>query len=100
MKKNLLPLLLLFSLSAFGQWSGAVIDTLTQNTERDEILHQSFVSDQGNTLHLISERALTAGGWMILYFKHPANSPWTMEDTVSIGPSYGMIGVALEVSRE
>jgi len=88
MKKNLLPLLLLFSLSAFGQWSGAVIDTLTQNTERDEILNQSFVSDQGNTLHLISERALTAGGWMILYFKHPSNSPWTIEDTVSIGPSY------------
>ncbi|HRH67656.1 MAG TPA: hypothetical protein PLU53_15260 [Bacteroidia bacterium] len=87
MKNSALIFTLLFSSSAFAQWTGAVTDTLTHNSERDEVNHRSLVCDQSNTIHLIAQRAVGSGGWMILYFMHPPNNPWTPEDTVSVGPS-------------
>ena len=86
MKKSLLLALLLFTITCSAQWSGARMDTLTHNVERDEISRQSFAIDAGNNIHLISVRE-SVSGWMILYFKHPANGSWSVEDTASIGPS-------------
>ncbi len=86
MKKSFLPALLLFATICSAQWTGARMDTLTHNAERDEISRQSFAIDAGNNLHLISVRE-NGAGWMVLYFNHPVNGSWSVEDTVSIGPS-------------
>lgn len=77
----------MFSFNCHAQWTNAVMDTLTHNGERDELNHQSLAIDQWNTTHLISEQALSGGGWMILYFQRPANGTWTTEDTVLTGPA-------------
>ena len=46
MKISLFTIAFLFSVQLNAQWSGAIMDTLTFNSERDEVNHQSFSIDR------------------------------------------------------
>jgi hypothetical protein len=78
--KNLLliPAVLLY-INTDAQWTGATIDSLTHNSDRDEVHHQCMDIDQSNMIHLIYSRDVVGQGNQILYRRRDVNSNWLPE---------------------
>lgn len=86
MKYPLATLLLsICLLPASAQWTGAVEDTITRNTIREETRRQSLAVDDGNRLHLLHVRD-NGGSWELIYHQRPQNSAWGPESVVTTAP--------------
>ncbi len=83
MKISLFTIAFLFSVQLNAQWSGAIMDTLTFNSERDEVNHQSFSIDRSEMLHLVYSRENQLSGWNIFYKKRGVNAVWSSEEIVT-----------------
>ena len=100
MKIFLSTFTLLFSLQLNAQWSGAILDTLTNNNVKDEVNRQIIAIDSADNLHIVYSREISPSGWNIFYKKRNANATWTNEEMVTPQTGYNPVIAASNINSE
>ncbi len=100
MKIFLLTFAFLISTQLNAQWSGAILDTLTNNNVKDEVNRQSIAIDSADNLHIVYSREISPSGWNIFYKKRNANATWTNEEIVSPQTGYNPVIAASNINGE
>jgi hypothetical protein len=91
MKNLLLIILFSISISVNAQWVGAVFDTLTHNTVRDEVNQGSMDIESSGIIHVVYTRENAGSGWNIFHKKRYTNTSWSQEE--SVGDTIGFVPV-------
>lgn len=88
--KKLLPVLFLLLLAGTirAQFTNAVVDTLTNNSIREEVNNRCFAIDDNNVLHVIFLRENPTMGWDIYYRNRDVNGNWSAESLINDQPGY------------
>lgn len=80
---SVLCVVLFSPMIALSQWSGATVDTLTRDSNRDQSGHQSLAIDQSGTLHAAWLKSRDGAQSRVCYARKPTAGSWSQVREVS-----------------